>query len=135
MSYYYVDYENVHYSGLDGIEKLESKEKVFIFCRENQIPPIKEFLEEHITKAEVRCIVITSKRPNAADFSIVAALSLSASQKKNGIRIIVSKDRGFDAAIETLMREKVLCFRISYIGQPLIVPDLKNYGEPCGRRL
>ena len=43
--------------------------------------------------------------------------------------MVVSNDKGYDAALEILMREKILCCRGAHIDDLNIWPYFKFYGE------
>ena len=97
MAAYLVDYENVSYTGLDGISKLTTKDEIIIFYSENASVINIDYLthcKAHITYIKVGC-----GTPNALDFQLVGYLFFH--MKKKGVYIIVSKDTGYDVLIET----------------------------------
>lgn len=95
----YVDYENVSNSGIDGIERLSSGYEVRILYSSHadtmRIPYIQMVIN---TKAKVSFIEVCISTMNALDFQLITDLY---SNIKKGIQYyIVSKDKGYDAAIE-----------------------------------
>ena len=115
MALYYVDFEKVHAGGLQGIEELGRKDEVYIYCREKDVKGIEGRIKQNEIKATVKCIFVDGITKNALDFELVSELFIDKSKK---MRIIVSKDKGFDAAIKKGLRHGILCFRREYINQP-----------------
>ena len=125
MALYYVDFENVHTGGLNGIEELCRKDEVYIYCREIDVKRIERNLMKKNIKASVKCKIVDGVTKNALDFELLSDLFMS---KKHDIRIIISKDKGFDAAIRRGIRNKILCVRRDYIGQCELPLYLEDYG-------
>ncbi len=126
MAFYYVDFENVHTGGLNGIEELCRKDEVYIYCRETDLRKIESYLGKKNTKASVKCKMVDGKTKNALDFELLSDLFVN---KKHDIRVIISKDRGFDAAIRRGIRNRILCMRKDYIGRREIPLYLEDYGK------
>ncbi len=124
MALYYVDFENVHAGGLKGIEELGRKDEVYIYCRETDIKGIERILKRKEIKASVVCQIVDGVTKNALDFELVSELFID---RNKSMRIIVSKDKGFDAAIQKGLRHGILCFRREYINQPGISDFWKFY--------
>ncbi len=124
MALYYVDFENVHTGGLKGIEELGRKDEVYIYCRETDIKGIERILKRKEIKASVVCQIVDGVTKNALDFELVSELFID---RNKSMRIIVSKDKGFDAAIQKGLRHGILCFRREYINQPGISDFWKFY--------
>ncbi len=108
MTFYYIDFENVQLNGLKGIETLEKKDQVLIYCRETDIVRIKTALFRVEYKASVRCRIVNCVTKNALDFELISDLFMN---RRHGGKIIISKDKGFDAAVQKGLRNGVLCFR------------------------
>lgn len=125
MALYYVDFENVHTGGLKGIEELCRKDEVYVYCRETDVRRIENYLKTKNTKASVKCKIVDGVTKNALDFELLSDLFVS---KKHDIRIIISKDKGFDAAIRRGIRNKILCLRREFIGQCEFPLYLEDYG-------
>ena len=125
-SVYYVDFENVHYDGLKGIEKLDSKDQVLIYCRENDLEHIKR--EIHKTKAKVCCRIVNGVSKNALDFELLTDLFMS---KFDGVKYVISNDKGFDAAVNRGMRNNNLIFRKKSIKSTSFETRFSYYGDGC----
>ena len=129
MVYYYIDFENVQLNGLKGIEELEKRDKVLIYCRETDIGRIKTALYGVNIKASVTCRIVNSTSKNALDFELISDLFMSRSKC---MKVIISKDKGFDAAIQKGLREGVLCFR-SETMEKISVSDFWFYFKESGK--
>ena len=132
MALYYVDFENVHAGGLKGIEELGRKDEVYIYCRETDVKGIESKLKQKEIKALVKCKIVDGVTKNALDFELLSDLFIC---KKHDIRIIISKDKGFDAAIRRGIRNKIICIRREYIGQREFPLHLEDYGIAGKERL
>ncbi len=129
MAFYYVDFENVQLNGLEGLETLEKGDKVFIFCREMDVNRIRSALKGISTKASVCCRIVNCVSKNALDFELISDLFMSRSKC---MKVIISKDKGFDAAIQKGLREGVLCFR-SETMEKINVSDFWLYFKESGK--
>ena len=110
MAVYYVDYENVNFTGFLGIEGLRKRDKIFIFCREEQIEYIKrKFLAIGDIKPVITYIAVEGNNPNALDFQLVTYMGLHIKQKD--LSYIISADHGFDSAIDLFRKEGFLVYR------------------------
>lgn len=123
MAFYYVDFENVQLKGLEGLETLEKGDKVFIFCREMDVKRIRTALKDIQTKASVYCKIVNCATKNALDFELISDLFANRSRC---MKIIISKDKGFDAAVQRGLRNGILIFRRENLGE-LGVPGFWNY--------
>ena len=126
MTSYYIDFENVRLSGLKGIENLDKKDQVFIYCREMDIEKIRTALIKMDYKASVKCRIVNCNSKNALDFELISDLFMS---RKTGLKVIISKDKGFEAAVQRGLRNGVLCFRREYIGEIGALEFWKYYKE------
>jgi hypothetical protein len=123
---YYIDFENVHFNGLKGIEELEKEDSVLIYCRKPDIARIKQYLPT--TKAKVKCCLVEGVSKNALDFELISDLFMA---KRSGLKIIISNDKGFDAAIIRGMKNNILCFRKKTIRGTKFETFMEAYGETC----
>lgn len=80
MVYYYIDFENVQLNGLKGIEELEKKDKVLIYCRETDIGRIKTALYGVDIKPSIICRIVNCVSKNALDFELISDLFMSRSK-------------------------------------------------------
>ena len=111
MVYYYIDFENVRLNGLKG---------------KTDIGRIKTALYGVNIKASVTCRIVNSVSKNALDFELISDLFMSRSKC---MKVIISKDKGFDAAINEGKRNNVLCFRKTSIKGSRFETFLEFYGE------
>lgn len=96
---YYVDYENVHAKGLEGLDLLTKRDSVVVFYTANSNSmSITTHLDLVATKAKVEFIKVTCGTANALDFQLSSQLGYDIA--KHGTRnvsyYIVSKDRGYN---------------------------------------
>ena len=96
----YVDFENVASSGITGISNLKEDDSVIIFYTTAADKlRFAEVVEVKDTKAEVRVRKVESGTKNALDFQLLTILFLDQKKEGDAEYIIVSNDRGYDAAI------------------------------------
>ena len=94
-----VDYENVHASGLEGIENLKSNDEVIIFYSVNatNIPlDMAAKIKESLAKVIFKCVDVG--HANALDFKLVTYLFCGINRRRK--YAIISKDLGYREAIE-----------------------------------
>ncbi|NDL66130.1 PIN domain-containing protein [Anaerotalea alkaliphila] len=128
MKCFFIDLENVKSQGLRQFSHLEKGDEVYVFFSENantlEIPVI---LEIEKGEADIHFIETKSKRPNAMDFQIAAMMGIAMERHQGGEFHVVSKDLGFEAAIEFLRSHykdmPVLVKRHESIGDALSVQD------------
>ncbi len=125
-SVYYVDFENVHFDGLRGVERLNVEDRVLIYCRENDVEVIRRCL--HKTKASVKCCIVNDFSRNALDFELISDLFKSDFE---GVKYIISNDKGYDAAIHRGMRNGNLIFRRTSIKDNTFETFFETFGEGC----
>ena len=133
MTIYYVDYENVH-AGVDGVDKLTPEDTVRVFYSPKADTMRIAFVEQALNAScKIELISVDNGTPNALDFQLVAWL-FSELPKGEAEHVIVSNDRGYDAAIRMGVR---LGFpevrRVSCIAEALGVP-VTQLDEPAGKR-
>ena len=102
MKYYFIDTENVGDNGLEGIEKLKTNDKVILFVRQgnNLSKNIRRRIKDVKVNVEIKEFHTHTK--NAMDFNIVAYLGYLVATDKSALFYIVSRDAGYQAAIEIL---------------------------------
>ena len=96
----YVDFENVASSGLTGISNLKADDTVIIFytAAADKLR-FAEVVEIKNTEAETRFFKVENSTKNALDFQLLTILFLDQKKEERAEYIIVSNDRGYDAAI------------------------------------
>lgn len=111
MSNFYIDFENLHYRGLLGIDKLPKSDKVFIYCREPDKSHILSFFSDKLLniRAGIEYRFITDLTKNALDFVLIS--DLASEYRKGNVCFVISKDKGFDAAIHNLQKKNIFADR------------------------
>lgn len=100
MAFYYIDYENVHSAGLEGVEHLTKKDMVYVLYNEHIQPKLSldilERIEESAATVEYFPAVCGGKQ--ALDFQLVALMFQN--MKRGQEYHIVSNDKGFMAVFK-----------------------------------
>lgn len=94
--YYLIDYENVHKTGLYGIDKLEKNDNVIIFYSPNA-DKIPFSLHNQIieTKAEITYFEVDTVGKNALDFQLSSYIGYIVGKHPKCMCYIISKDNGY----------------------------------------
>ncbi len=94
--YYLVDYENVHKTGLYGIDKLEKNDNVIIFYSPNA-DKLPFSLHNQIieTKAEITYFEVDTVGKNALDFQLSSYIGYIVGKHPKCMCYIISKDNGY----------------------------------------
>ena len=111
MRIFYIDYENVRTEGLRGIDKIDTKTKVFIVCGINDCIRLIDVNYIMKSKAKLEILPVQTGKKDALDFQLVTHLMLKYNKKNE--YVIISKDQGYDFAIEmakTLGKENIKRF-------------------------
>lgn len=99
MANYYIDYENVHNEGLKGVQKLQQEDKLHLFYSIKadtlKIDVVRQLME---CPAAICFDKIVNGVENALDFQLITALMCNYSAEEK--YYIISRDKGYDAAIE-----------------------------------
>ncbi len=115
MADFYIDFENVHYRGLIGIDNLTKADKVFIYCRENEKFNILNYINRRkiSIRSKLEFIFIAEYTKNALDFVLLS--DLASGYRKGNVIFVVSDDKGYDAAINNLQKKLIFVSRCSSI--------------------
>ena len=101
MSVYLIDYENVHYAGWDGIDKLTNKDEVILFYSENASTiPMELHIQVVNSGANLRYIHVAKTAKNYLDFQLSALSGYLVAQTNQTEFVVVSKDTGFNAVVD-----------------------------------
>ena len=98
MRIFYIDYENVRTEGLRGIDKIDTKTKVFLVCGINDCIRLIDVNYIMKSKAKLEILPVQTGKKDALDFQLVTHLMLKYNNKNE--YVIISKDQGYDFAIE-----------------------------------
>lgn len=102
MRIFYIDYENVRQEGFRGIEKISKADKVYILGGINDTIRLVDIGYFMKIKAKFEIVLVSTGKKDALDFQLVTHLMLKYNKKNE--YIIVSKDQGYDFAIEMAER-------------------------------
>ena len=130
MSIFYVDFENVHDAGLEGIKDLTKKDKIILFYNKEQKISIDGMLEISSCKAEIEYRKTLVSGRNYLDFQLGTYLGYGMNQYKNEHIVIVSKDNGFDSIVHFWKQEGVDIQRRKSIALELKADEVKSDFEP-----
>ena len=102
MRIFYIDYENVHYDGLDGVENISCKDKIIIFGGTNDGIRFSDINCLLKTKAKLEFVTVSTGKKDALDFQLVSHLMLNIDKRYE--YFIIAKDTGYNYAIEMANR-------------------------------
>lgn len=107
MAVFYVDFENVHDAGLEGLNDLTANDRVILFYNKEQKISIDGMLEINNCKAviEYRKTLISGR--NYLDFQLGTYLGYGMNEYRNEKVVVVSKDSGFDSIVHFWKQEGV----------------------------
>ena len=112
---YLIDTENVGKTWLELLEICKN-DKFILFYTKNTGGYSLEMVSKIISsKCNVECISCDAG-PNALDFQLVTELGMKAAKSPKTKYIVVSSDKGFDAAIHYMNRKGYLVERLSLVG-------------------
>ena len=101
MSVYLIDYENVHYAGWEGIDKLTKEDEVILFYSENASTiPMELHIKVVNSGANLRYIHVAKTAKNYLDFQLSALSGYLVAQTNQTDFVVVSKDTGFNAVVD-----------------------------------
>lgn len=99
MAVYYIDFENVHDSGLEGLGSLTSKDKIVLFYNKEQKISIDGMLAISSCKAKIEYRKTMISGRNYLDFQLATYLGYGINEHRNETIYIISKDSGFDSVV------------------------------------
>ncbi len=116
MSVYLIDYENVHYAGLKGIDKLTPADEVIMFYG-NSASTIPMELHIDIAKsgAKVQYLKIERTGKNYLDFQLAAMTGYMVGTTKQTEYIIISKDTGFESVLDLWNGDNIAGKKLSFL--------------------
>lgn len=105
---YFVDFENVGTTGLEGLETLTGRDCVVLFVSDHTTEKgmLKRLSE---TKARIRIEYVSTTAKNAMDFCLISSVGAEIAKGKKSL-CIVSGDKGYDAA-RTFWNERGISVR------------------------
>ncbi|MBQ4627378.1 MAG: hypothetical protein IJB45_09030 [Clostridia bacterium] len=116
MAVYFIDYENVHVDGLKGVSGLNEEDMVCIFYSE-KANTMTFGLHRRLTecKAAIEYIKVSVGTPNSLDFQLTSILGYKIAKEADREFVIVSKDKGYDCAVEFWKKKKIKISRVENI--------------------
>lgn len=97
---YLIDYENVHFAGLEGATFLSKEDEVEIFYNENSniSKGMVKALKEKCKSVNAHKLI--ESRPNALDFYIASRIGEMVGDKESGMFCIITKDENMAGSIK-----------------------------------
>lgn len=134
MGYYFIDYENVKMDGLNGINKLETSDKVCIFYSEHA-DTLTFDLHKRIneSKATITFQKVEVGSKNALDFQLVTFLGYEIAGKKEDEYYIVSKDAGYNSVCNYWKRKKIDISIVSNLTRLNIIQEQQQLLQKVGK--
>lgn len=119
MRYFYLDYENVKDSGLNGVAKLSATDIVKIFYSEDaqriSFGTHRRIIESQASFEYQKLSPDMKTLKNALDFLIIHDLEVTMKTDKSSEYYIVSKDNDYDGFIEEKIKKKYKINKIAEI--------------------
>lgn len=113
IRYYLVDYENVHQSGLNGIETLTENDRLVIFYTSNAETLTFAVYEKLVQcRAEIKLYKVQCGGKNALDFQLSTFLGYILGDNPDTDCHIISNDKGYEY-IRSFWKEKNIKIKIS----------------------
>ena len=104
MNYFFVDFENVHSGGFEGIENYNKDDIIYLMYTENSqtisLTVLEKMLKKNVTN--LRLIKVAAGGKNALDFQLSTYLGylIAKTEDKKVGYYIISKDQGFDFIVK-----------------------------------
>ena len=116
MAIYFIDYENVHTDGLNGVAKLNEDDLVCIFYSE-KANTLSFGLHRRLieSKSEIEYLKVSTGTLNSLDFQLASFLGYKIKNDEKQEYVIVSKDKGFDSVVEFWKKRKIDICRVENI--------------------
>ena len=109
-----IDFENVQKIDLEYLERKDCKVFIFIGSSQNKLPfDLVRSAQRLGTKVE--WIKIDGTGSNPLDFHIAYYLGTQVAKNPSNEYLILSKDKGFDPLVRYVVRQKVICKRITNV--------------------
>lgn len=116
MSVYLIDYENVHFAGWEGIDKLTEEDQVVLFYSDNASTiPMEISIKVARSKAELQYIHVDRMAKNYLDFQLAALAGYMVATSHQTEFVIVSKDTGFEAILDFWNKQEFLKKKVHFV--------------------
>ena len=101
MSVYLIDYENVNFSGLEGVGALNEGDEVVLFYSDSSSTiPMNLHIDVQKSGATMRYIEIRKTAKNYLDFQLAALSGYLVGTTDQTEFIVISRDSGFDSVLD-----------------------------------
>ena len=101
MSVYLIDYENVNFSGLEGVAALNEGDEVVLFYSDSSSTiPMNLHIDVQKSGAAMRYIEIKKTAKNYLDFQLAALSGYLVGTTDQTDFIVISRDSGFDSVLD-----------------------------------
>ena len=101
MSVYLIDYENVNFSGLEGVGALNEGDEVVLFYSDSSSTiPMNLHIDVQKSGATMRYIEIKKTAKNYLDFQLAALSGYLVGTTDQTEFIVISRDSGFDSVLD-----------------------------------
>ena len=117
MSLYFVDFENVHDSGINGVTGLTENDEILIFySMKSEHMSFDTHVSIMQSPAKVKYIKLRRSAKNYLDFQLVTHLGFVIGSGMPGPYYIISKDTGYDSVVDYWKDHGVTILRQPSIG-------------------
>ena len=101
MSVYLIDYENVNFSGLEGVGALNEGDEVVLFYSDSSSTiPMNLHIDVQRSGASMRYIEIRKTAKNYLDFQLAALSGYLVGTTDQTEFIVISRDSGLDSVLD-----------------------------------
>lgn len=128
MSVFLIDYENVNYNGLDGIETLGNDDEVALFYSSKASSiPLELTIRISQSKASFRYLKVKRTGKNYLDFQLSALSGYIVATSSQTEFVVISNDTGFDSVLDFWNNQDFVNRKIRFRRQSKIkAEDNKN---------
>ena len=140
MSVYLIDYENVNFSGLEGVAALNEGDEVVLFYSDSSSTiPMNLHIDVQKSGAAMRYIEIKKTAKNYLDFQLAALSGYLVGTTDQTEFIVISRDTGFDSVLDLFNTQdfvgrKVHFSRQDSIGGMIPVKRKKSSGKSTAKK-
>ncbi|MDD6350977.1 MAG: PIN domain-containing protein [Lachnospiraceae bacterium] len=134
MSVYLIDYENVHYAGWEGIEKLTKEDEVILFYSENASTiPMELHIKVVNSGANLRYIHVAKTAKNYLDFQLSALSGYLVAQTDQTEFVVVSKDTGYNAVVDFWNQQDFAGRKVHFVRREQIA-EISEVKKPAPKK-
>ena len=121
MSVYLIDYENVNFSGLEGVGALNEGDEVVLFYSDSSSTiPMNLHIDVQKSGAAMRYIEIKKTAKNYLDFQLAALSGYLVGTTDQTEFIVISRDSGFDSVLDLFNTQDFVGRKVNFSRQDSI---------------